>query len=122
MRKQYYQSHKDRTEVLSYREIAIEATAKLAVHVVLCAVAISCLVRLLPHHQSMQDKLGELQTQVKRKEQRVQRLQQEFNSNFSLDRSISVMEEQSHRIEKKRRPIVLRNPIAIEDIEPSVSP
>ena len=122
MRKQYYRPQHHRGQLRPYAAIAIETTAKLTVNVVLSAVAISCLVRLLPHHQSVRDRLVELQTQVKRKEQRVNRLQQEFKHNFSLDRSINVMEEQSHRVDKKRRPIVLRNAVTVDDAEPAIGP
>jgi len=68
--------------------MAIETTVKLAVNVVLSA-AVSGLVKLLPYQWSQQQKLWEIQTEVK-VEGRVNRLRTDFNRYFDPQKAKSV--------------------------------
>lgn len=59
--------------------LSLETTVKLAVNVIISGVAVSSLVHLWPYHQSIQTKLQEIKFEVKETEQRVDRLQTEYN-------------------------------------------
>ncbi|MDM9384513.1 hypothetical protein QUB80_27995 [Chlorogloeopsis sp. ULAP01] len=91
----------------SYQVLALETTAKIGVNVLVSAVAISALVKLLPFHQSQQEKLREIRTEVKLMEERVSKLQVEFSRNFDPSQAKTIMQEQSHRLAPNQRPIVL---------------
>ncbi|MDJ1181857.1 hypothetical protein [Roseofilum casamattae] len=86
--------------------IALEATAKAAVHLVLIAVGTSAIVRLIPYYRSVQAKLESVEIQVQQTQERVDSLQLDFDRSFDPDRATQVMAEQSHRIDPQRRSVV----------------
>ncbi|MBO1349620.1 MAG: hypothetical protein EBE86_020595 [Hormoscilla sp. GUM202] len=86
---------------------ALEVTVRLTVNLVLAAAATSGLMRLLPLYQSVQEKSGVIQTEVRRTEERVNRWQRDFNRAFDPGQAKTVMQEESHRVAPQRRPIVL---------------
>lgn len=89
----------------SHQSIAIEATARLGINLVLGIAAISALVKLVPYNMVQEAKLKELQAEVSEVEGRVDRLQAEFNHHFDPKQSISVMQEQSVRMHPNQRKI-----------------
>jgi hypothetical protein len=99
----------------SYQAVAGEMTARLAVNLVLCAAAIAGLVRLLPYHLSQQAKLRELRTEVKRTEERVQSLRSDFSRSFDSGQSISVMQEQTPRVDPNQRPVFFQGHTSREE-------
>ena len=103
---------KSRRRSLSYRAIALETSAKLAVNVVILTAAVSGLVRLLPLQWSQQEKLQEIQTEVKLTEGRVERLHTDFNRYFDPQQTKSIMNEQSNRVAPGQRPVILLNKAA----------
>lgn len=94
----------------SYRVIAIEATAKLAVNLLLSTAAIATLVQLLPHVTSQRAKLEELRAEVEATEQRVDRLQSEFSRHFDPSQARDIMQEQSTRLDAQKRQILWLDP------------
>ena len=99
--------------------IALETTAKLTVNLIFCAAAIGALIQLLPYHKSVQIKLDEIGVEVKQTEERVTRLQKDFNRSFDPQQAKIVMQEQSHRVDPARRQVVLleKNPHESDDAE-----
>ncbi|BAZ52041.1 hypothetical protein NIES4103_47000 [Nostoc sp. NIES-4103] len=93
----------------SYRVMALETTAKIAVNVAISAAAVSALTQLLPYHWSQQEKLREIRTEVKLMEGRVNILQAEFSRNFDPRQTKSIMEQQGYRFDPNQRPVVLIN-------------
>ncbi|HIK04858.1 MAG TPA: hypothetical protein IGS40_09090 [Trichormus sp. M33_DOE_039] len=93
----------------SYRVMAVEMTAKIAVNVAISAAAISALAKLVPYNWSHQGKLKEVNTEVKQLEKRVSKLQAEFNRNFDPRQAKSVMQQQTYKFEPNQRPVVLTN-------------
>ena len=91
---------------------AVETTAKLAVNVVLLAVAVSGLGRLLPLQWSQQEKLQEIQTEVNLTEGRVNLLRTDFDRYFDPQQAKNIMSEQSNRVAPGQRPVVLLNKAA----------
>jgi hypothetical protein len=89
--------------------MAIETTAKLAVKIVLSAAAVSALVKILPYGWFQQQKLGEIQTEVKLREGRVNHLRTEFSRYFDPQQAKSIMQEQSNRLDPGQRQLVLLN-------------
>lgn len=100
---------KSRRRPHPYRAIAVETTAKLAVNVVFLAAAVSGLVRLLPLQWSQQEKLQEIQTEVKLTEGRVNLLRTDFDRYFDPQQAKNIMSEQSNRVAPGQRPVILLN-------------
>jgi hypothetical protein len=89
----------------SYQAVAGETTAKLVVNVVISAAAIAGLVQLLPYHLSQQAKLGNIQREVKRTEDRVKNLRTDFSRSFDPGQASSIMHEQSSRVDPNQRQV-----------------
>ncbi|WP_234708698.1 MULTISPECIES: hypothetical protein [Kamptonema] len=101
------QSRKTRTQRSSpYQAIAMETVAKLATNLVLSVCAASALVQLLPYHRSVQEKLREIQGEVKLTQVRVDRVRTDFNHNFDPAQAKSIMQEQTNRVDSQQRPVV----------------
>lgn len=92
-----------------YRVMALQTTAKLAINVLISTVAVSALVKLVPYYLSQQEKLQEIQTQVKLTEGRVNSLRTDFNRYFDPQQAKSIMQEQSNRVDPGQRPVILIN-------------
>lgn len=88
-----------------YRSVAIQSTAKIAANVVLSVVAVSAIVKLVPHYLTQQQRLQEIKTEVTSTEKRVQILRQEFDRYFDPQQAQAIMQEQSNRFEPGQRQI-----------------
>ncbi|MDJ1179285.1 hypothetical protein PJF56_10450 [Roseofilum sp. BLCC_M91] len=86
--------------------IAWETTIKLSVNLVLVMVGTGAVMRLIPHHQSVEEKLEIVEIQVEQTQDRVTQLQQDFDRSFDPQQAKRVMAEQSHRIDPQRRSVV----------------
>lgn len=93
-----------------HQSVAVEASLRLAVNVVVGMAAIASIVRLLPQNISQQQKLNTLQTDVAALELRVDRLQESFARQFDPGQTRSVMQEETGRIGIGQRPIVWIKP------------
>jgi hypothetical protein len=102
--------------------MALESTAKIAVNLVVTAVAASALAQLLPYHWSQQGKLREISTEVKLMEGYVNGLQTEFSRNFDPQQTKSIMQQQGYRFDPSQRRVVLMNPDRREDEQTDLSP
>jgi uncharacterized membrane protein (DUF106 family) len=96
--------HRRRSEN-QHKALMGEIAVKIIVNLVLSGVAISALVKLLPHHFLQQDKLQEVRSEVKETEVRVERLRDNFSRNFDPSQTKKVMQEQSPRIDPNQRRI-----------------
>jgi hypothetical protein len=106
----------------SYQVMALESTAKIAVNLVITAVATSALAQLLPYHWLQQAKLQEMNTEVKLMEGHVNSLQAEFNRNFDPQQAKSIRQQQGYRFDPSQRQIVLMNRDRREDEQTESSP
>ncbi|MBN3878382.1 MAG: slr1601 family putative cell division protein [Nostoc sp.] len=104
----------------SYQVMALESTAKIAVNLVITAVAASALTQLLPYHWLQQEKLREMSTEVKLMEGHVNGLQAEFSRNFDPQEAKTIRQRQGYRFDPSQRQIVLMNQDRRED-EPTDS-
>lgn len=89
-----------------HRSVALEISARLGVNLLLAAAAISALVRLVPYNLAQQDRLAELEAEVADVEQRVNTLRSEFDRHFDPQQAVSVMQEQSVRVDPNQRQII----------------
>jgi hypothetical protein len=89
--------------------MALEGIAKIAVNLVITAVAASALIKLLPEQSLQQEKLREISTEVKLMEGRVNTLRAEFSRNFDPHQAKSIRQEQGYRFDPNQRQIVLIN-------------
>ncbi|MEH1812733.1 MAG: hypothetical protein V7K26_29740 [Nostoc sp.] len=99
----------------SYQVMALESTAKIAVNLVITAVAASALTQLLPYHWLQQEKLREMSTEVKLMEGHVNGLQAEFSRNFDPQEAKIIRQRQGYRFDPSQRQIVLMNQDRRED-------
>ncbi|MFN6460892.1 MAG: hypothetical protein RMZ41_003465 [Nostoc sp. DedVER02] len=106
----------------SYKVMALESTAKIAVNLVVTAVAASALAQLLPYHWLQQEKLREISTEVKLMEVHVNGLQAEFSRNFDPQQAKSIRQQQGYRFDPSQRRIVLMNQDTREDEQTESSP
>lgn len=86
--------------------IATETTVKLAVNCLLSIVAVTALVQLLPLNRSGQEKLQQIQTEVKQTEHRVKALRTDFNRSFDPQQAKTIMQEHSHRNDPEQLQII----------------
>ena len=111
---------KNRNSRPSYQVMAVQTTAKLTINILLSAVAVSALVKLVPYYLSQQEKLQEIQTEIKLTEERVNSLRTDFNRYFDPQQAKSIMQEQSNRVDPGQRPVILMNkPVKVEQQVPS---
>ncbi|MBE9204348.1 hypothetical protein IQ218_14015 [Synechocystis salina LEGE 06099] len=89
-----------------------EILFKLGLNGVFVVVSIMAIARLLPHQQSQQAKLNEIQMQVKETEARVKQLRSDFHRSFDPSQSRKIMEELSPRHNPQQRKIILTEPKA----------
>ncbi len=102
--------------------MALESTAKIAVNLVITAVAVSALAQLLPYHWLQQGKLREMGTEVKLMEGHVNGLQTEFSRNFDPQQAKSIRQQQGYQFDPTQRRVVLMNPDGREDEQIESSP
>lgn len=111
---------KNRDRRSPYQVMAVQTTAKLTINVLLSAIAVSALVKLVPYYLSQQEKLQEIQTEIKLTEERVNSLRTGFNRYFDPQQAKSIMQEQSNRVDPGQRPVILMNtPVKVEQQVPS---
>lgn len=90
----------------AHQAIAVEITAKLVANLVLSICATSALIQLLPHHHSAQQKLREIQAEVKLTQGRVDQVRSDLNRYFDPAAAKSIMQEQTNRVDPQQRQII----------------
>lgn len=113
---------KSRNHRRPHQLLALQTTAKLTANLLLSALAVSALAKLLPYQLSQQEKLQEIQTEVKVTEGRVNRLRTDFNRYFDPQQAKSIMQEQSNRVAPGERPVILINKTVSKVKQPTASP
>ncbi|HLO85928.1 MAG TPA: hypothetical protein VK203_13090 [Nostocaceae cyanobacterium] len=93
----------------SHKVMALETTVKIAVNMVIASVALSALGQLVPYLRLQQEKVAEISTEVKVKEERVKNLRAEFGRNFDPGQSKAIMQQEAYKFAPGQRPIVLIN-------------
>ncbi|MCL6433351.1 MAG: hypothetical protein K6T90_03905 [Leptolyngbyaceae cyanobacterium HOT.MB2.61] len=93
-----------------YRAIALETGIKLAVNMVLSAVAITALVKLLPYRAAQEAKLKELDVAVESTNRRVGQVQASFKQYFDPAQARALMQQTTNRIDPSQRQIILQPP------------
>ena len=93
-----------------HRSLAIEATIKLTVNLVLSTVSIAALAQLIPYRSTQETKLQEIQAAVQSAKARTQQNQANFSHYFDPAQAKSLMQQHSNRIDPNQRPIVWQEP------------
>jgi hypothetical protein len=96
----------DKRQQRRYQVLAIETTIKLGVNLVFSGAAIAALVQLLPYSFAQQEKLKEVQTEVKGMDNRVSKLQKDFDRYFDPSQANAIMQEQTHLADPNQKEIV----------------
>lgn len=82
----------------------------LAVNLLLSATAVVALTQLIPYQKSQQEKLQEMQSQVKVAQGQVSQVKEQFDRNFDPQQARQIMQEQTNRIDPQQRHIILVHP------------
>lgn len=109
---------RNRSRQSSHRALAIEASMKLSVNLILAVVAISTLARLIPYNSKQQADLQRLQVEVAEAGSKVAGLQEDFDRHFDPQQALNVMQEQSIRFNPKQRQVVWLDPEAEKAEDP----
>ena len=88
----------------------LEVFGKIIVNLLVISVSVSAITKLFPYYWLQQDKLENIETQVKLMETRVRTLREEFTRNFDPSQAQSIMREHSYRLQPNQRQIILVNP------------
>ncbi|MBW4658709.1 MAG: hypothetical protein KME15_08545 [Drouetiella hepatica Uher 2000/2452] len=93
-----------------HQAVILENGFKLGVNCLLSVIALSALVKLVPYNLAQQAKLKEIRVEVSEVEGRVDRLQADLNRQFDPQQAMSVMQEESIRVDPRQRQIVWITP------------
>lgn len=88
-----------------HQGIAIEASLKIGMNLILSIAASTALIKLLPYQEIQQAKLSEVRRAVQETEIRVDNLRNQLNRNFDPEQSKKLMQEQSYRVDPNQRRI-----------------
>ena len=101
-----------------HRAIALEAGIKLATNVLLSACVLSAFVQIWPHYRSTEEKLSQIESEVKLTQDRVASQQSNFNRHFDPQQIGSIMQEHSNRIAPGQRQVIWLEDYAADQPEP----
>lgn len=104
-----------------YQTTAIELTVKLTTNLVLSACVISACVKILPHFHASEDKLTQIQSEVKQTQERVESLQADFSRHFDPQQAASIMQEHSNRVAPGQRPVIWLEELTASESESDLS-
>jgi len=93
-----------------YGAIAVEATIKLSVNVLLSVVAVAALTKLLSYKVTQEAKMQELNVAVSSATDRVHRVESNFRQYFDASQSKILMQQQTNRIDPSQRQIIWHLP------------
>ncbi len=93
-----------------YGEIAVEATIKLSVNVLLSVVAVAALTKLLSYKVTQEAKMQELNVAVSSATDRVHRVESNFRQYFDASQAKILMQQQTNRIDPSQRQIIWHLP------------
>jgi hypothetical protein len=88
--------------------MAMEATVKIGVNVLLSLVAIVTLAKLLPYRSNQESRLQELNAAVKTADDRFSRVKNSFLFYFDPNQTRFLMQQQTNRIEPSQRQVILQ--------------
>ncbi|MCG5057989.1 MAG: hypothetical protein KA714_08295 [Limnoraphis sp. WC205] len=105
-----------------HRAHAIEASVKLVTNVLLSACVVSALVQILPYYRSAEEKLSQIQSEVKLTRERVGSEQADFHRHFDPQQTASIMQEYSNRVAPGQRQVIWLEDFTVEQTESANSP
>jgi hypothetical protein len=104
-----------------HQALIAEIGFKVGVNGVLAIVAITALVKLVPYNLAQQAKLREIRVEVSDLENRVGQLRADLNRQFDPQQAMSVMQEESIRVDPQQRQVVWLPPSgSTAQVPPSV--
>ncbi|NEQ34910.1 MAG: hypothetical protein F6K40_00720 [Okeania sp. SIO3I5] len=86
--------------------ITIESTAKLLTNILLSLCVTSALLKLLPHYQSIQEKLQVIESEIEATTDRLNNEKEKFSRYFDPSQAKTIMQEQSNRVDSHQIPII----------------
>ncbi len=90
----------------TYLGITIESTTKLLTNILISACITSALLKLLPHYQSIQEKLQVIESEIEATTERLNNEKENFSRYFDPSQAQTIMQEQSNRVDPNQIPII----------------
>jgi len=90
--------------------VTVETSVKLAVNLVVSAIAITILARTLPYQLAQQERLRDMRSQVQRAEIQVGQLQANFSGYFDPAQESNAIQSQLNYIKPQQRRIIWVKP------------
>ncbi|MEM1171898.1 MAG: hypothetical protein AAGJ08_23150 [Cyanobacteria bacterium P01_H01_bin.35] len=90
----------------TYLGITIEITTKLLTNILISACVTSALLKLLPHYQSIQEKLQVIESEIEATTERLNNEKENFSRYFDPSQAQTIMQEQSNQVESNQIPII----------------
>lgn len=94
----------------SHQEVVQEVGTKLAVNLLLTAVALVYLGRLVSYNLAQERKLEQLQAEVAAVDSRVAQLQDEFTVQFDTHQTQQLVRQQRHRVSPNQMQVIWTTP------------
>lgn len=91
-----------------HRVIAIEASIKLSVNLLVSTAAVFALVQLIPYRATQVSKLQELEVALQSTKERLQLTQNNFSQYFDPSQTKAVMQQQSVQLDRSQHKVVWR--------------
>ncbi|MEB3339879.1 hypothetical protein [Okeania sp.] len=89
-----------------FTHLGIETTAKLLTNILISAFVTSALLKLLPHYQSIQEKLQVIESEIEATTDRLNNQKEDFSRYFDPSQAKTIMQEQSNQVDSNQIPII----------------
>lgn len=89
-----------------YGGLTLEISVKILVKLMIATAAISALNKLIPHYRVQVSRIAEIEQEVNKTQQRVEKLNNEFTRHFDPYQSEEIMMEQTNQTKPNQRRIV----------------
>ena len=89
-----------------FTHLGIEITTKLLTNILISACVTSALLKLLPHYQSIQEKLQVIESEIETTTERLNNEKENFSRYFDPSQAKTIMQEQSNQVDSNQIPII----------------
>lgn len=90
--------------------VFVELGIKTSVNCLFIGVAIASIANLLPYHLAQRERLAEIQVEVSEAEYRVDKLRQDFNTNFDAYESQKLIRKHSDKVDPLEQKVIWTTP------------
>ncbi len=104
------------------RILTIETTIKLVTHLVLSGFTLAALWQIWPQHRGSEEKLSQIQSEVKMTKRRVEYQKANFSRHFDPQQAQSIMQEHTNQVAPGQRQVIWLDDLEADEAEISQVP